>query len=44
VIGTLGGRAARARLAATFGKDSPAAFLEDAVAIFAALFIVMVVP
>jgi uncharacterized membrane protein len=44
VIGTLGGKAARARLAATFGKDPPAAFLEDAVAIVAALFIVMVVP
>ena len=33
VAGTLGGRAARARLAAAFGSDRPAAFLEDAVAI-----------
>jgi uncharacterized membrane protein len=37
VIGTLGGRAARARLAAAFGRDRPAAFLEDAVAIAGAL-------
>jgi uncharacterized membrane protein len=37
VIGTLGGRAARARLAAVFGRDRPAAFLEDAVAIAGAL-------
>jgi len=44
VIGTLGGHAIRARLAATFGKDPPAAFLEDAVAIVAALLIVMVMP
>jgi uncharacterized membrane protein len=33
VAGTLGGRAGRARLAAVFGSDRPAAFLEDAVAI-----------
>ena len=33
VIGTLGGRAFRARLAATLGSDPPAAFIEDAVAI-----------
>ena len=39
-IGTLGGRALRARLAAAFGRDRPAAFLEDAVAIGAALLIV----
>src|SRR5712671_4297973 len=32
-IGTFGGRAARAKLAAAFGKDPPAAFIEDAVAI-----------
>jgi uncharacterized membrane protein len=37
VAGTLGGRGARARLAATFGRDRPAALLEDAVAIGAAL-------
>ena len=33
VVGTLGGRAFRARLAATFGSDRPAAFIEDALAI-----------
>jgi uncharacterized membrane protein len=36
VIGTLGGRAARASLAAAFGRDRPAAFVEDAIAIAAA--------
>jgi len=36
VIGTLGGHAARARLAERFGRDRPAAFVEDAVAIGAA--------
>jgi uncharacterized membrane protein len=39
VIGTLGGRACRARLAATFGSDPPAAFIEDAVAIGGAVLI-----
>jgi uncharacterized membrane protein len=33
VAGTLGGRAARGRLAAAIGSDRPAAFLEDAVAL-----------
>jgi uncharacterized membrane protein len=41
VIGTLGGRTVRARMAATFGRDLPAAFVEDAVGILAALLIVM---
>jgi uncharacterized membrane protein len=41
VIGTLGGRAARAKLAAAFGRDRPAALLEDVVAIGGALLIVM---
>ncbi|HEX9773699.1 MAG TPA: hypothetical protein VGA44_09550 [Steroidobacteraceae bacterium] len=41
IIGTLGGRAARARLAAAFGNDRPAAFIEDAVAIGGALLIVV---
>jgi uncharacterized membrane protein len=42
VIGTLGGGAARARLASAFGSDHPAAFLEDAVAIgLAALVVVL---
>jgi len=33
VLGTLGGSAVRSRLASAFGKDRPAALLEDAVAI-----------
>jgi uncharacterized membrane protein len=41
VIGTLGGHAARARLAATIGKDRPAAFIEDVSAIVGALLIVV---
>ena len=40
VIGTLGGAAARARLAQAFGRDLPAALLEDVVAIGAAWLIV----
>lgn len=40
VIGTLGGAAVRARLAAAFGKDRPAAIVEDIVAIGGALAIV----
>jgi hypothetical protein len=44
VIGTLGGRTARARLAAALGRDPPAALIEDAVAILAALLIVMAIP
>ncbi|WP_207484356.1 DUF4126 family protein [Arenibaculum pallidiluteum] len=44
VIGTLGGRAARARLACAFGRDRPAALLEDAIAIGAALLAVSAVP
>jgi uncharacterized membrane protein len=43
VLGTLGGRAARAGLADAFGKDMPAALIEDTVAILAAIFIVMAV-
>ncbi|MER8549553.1 DUF4126 domain-containing protein [Mesorhizobium sp. M0684] len=39
VIGTLGGAEARKRLAAAFGKDPPAAFIEDAVAIVGGLLI-----
>jgi uncharacterized membrane protein len=44
VIGTLGGRALRARLATAFGRDRPAALVEDAVAIGAALLIVAGLP
>ncbi|MET0222595.1 MAG: DUF4126 domain-containing protein, partial [Tardiphaga sp.] len=40
VIGTLGGAAVRGRLAAAFGKDRPAALIEDAVAIVGAYLIV----
>ena len=40
VIGTLGGAELRSRLARAFGKDLPAALLEDAVAIGSALLIV----
>jgi uncharacterized membrane protein len=40
VAGTLGGAAARARLAARFGRDRPAALIEDAVAILLALAVV----
>jgi uncharacterized membrane protein len=41
VAGTLGGRAFRARLAAAFDGDRPAAFVEDAVAVGGALLIGM---
>ncbi len=40
VIGTYGGAAGRGRLAATFGRDLPAALIEDALAIIGALLIV----
>jgi uncharacterized membrane protein len=40
VIGTLGGAAMRARLAQAFGKDLPAALLEDVVVIGGAFLIV----
>jgi uncharacterized membrane protein len=42
VIGTLGGHAFRARLAAAFRNDFPAALIEDAVAIAGALLVVFV--
>ncbi len=41
IIGTLGGARARARLAASFGRDLPAALVEDAVAILGALLVVL---
>ena len=44
VIGTLGGRAMRGRLAASFGKDLPAALIEDAVAIGGAFLIMSALP
>jgi uncharacterized membrane protein len=44
VIGTLGGRAVRGRLAASFGRDLPAALIEDAVAIGGAFLIMAALP
>jgi uncharacterized membrane protein len=41
VIGTLGGAAVRGQLAVSFGKDAPAAFLEDAVAVIGAALLVL---
>lgn len=41
VIGTLGGAELRGRLAAHFGRDQPAAFIEDAIAILGAALIVL---
>jgi uncharacterized membrane protein len=43
VLGTLGGAAARAKLAAAFGSDRPAALIEDLVAIVGAAAIVCAV-
>ena len=40
VVGTLGGAKCRSLLANAFGKDQPAAFLEDAVALALAVFTV----
>jgi len=40
-IGTYGGAALRGRLAAQFGRDPPAAFIEDAIAIVGAALIVL---
>ncbi len=42
VIGTLGGAAFRAKLAAAFGRDWPAALIEDAIAIGGAILAVVV--
>jgi len=39
VVGTLGGAAARSALAARFGRDLPAALLEDVVAVGGALLV-----
>jgi uncharacterized membrane protein len=41
VIGTYGGAEARARMAAAFGRDTPAAFIEDAGAIVLGLIVVL---
>jgi uncharacterized membrane protein len=42
-VGTLGGAAVRGKLAVAFGKDTPAALIEDAVAIVGAILIVSAV-
>lgn len=42
VLGTLGGAAVRAKMASAFGRDLPAALIEDAVAIGGAFLIVAV--
>ena len=44
VIGTLGGSAFRARLARAFGRDRPAALIEDAVAYTGAVLIFIALP
>jgi uncharacterized membrane protein len=44
VIGTFGGHAFRARLAIAFGRDLPAALIEDAVAIGGAYLIMLALP
>lgn len=43
ILGTLGGAAVRGSLAKSFGKDLPAALIEDAVAVLGALWIVSIV-
>jgi uncharacterized membrane protein len=40
IVGTLGGAAARSKMAAAFGKDTPAALIEDVVAILIVIFAV----
>ena len=40
VIGTYGGAELRAKLAASFGKDPPAAYIEDAIALIGASMII----
>ena len=44
VLGTLGGAAARAKLATAFGRDRPAALLEDIVAIGGGIAIMAMLP
>ena len=44
ILGTLGGYAMRMRLARAFGKDRPAAFIEDAIAYLAAALVLGVLP
>ncbi len=42
LVGTLGGHSFRARLAAAFGNDPPAAFIEDAIAIAGAVAVAII--
>jgi len=44
IVGTFGGHAVRLRLAQAFGRDLPAALIEDVVAITAALLITLALP
>jgi uncharacterized membrane protein len=44
IIGTLGGRAFRAQLVATFGRDRPAALIEDVVAVGGAFLVMVALP
>ncbi|WP_017297267.1 hypothetical protein [Nodosilinea nodulosa] len=44
VIGTLGGAAARSRLAIALGRDLPAALIEDAIALVVAVLVVRMLP
>jgi uncharacterized membrane protein len=44
IIGTLGGRAFRAKMAAAFRSDLPAALLEDAIAIGGAILVLAALP
>jgi uncharacterized membrane protein len=43
LVGTLGGASARAQLAQRFGRDLPAALIEDAIALAGAVLVVMAV-
>jgi uncharacterized membrane protein len=44
VVGTYGGAWARAKLAASFGRDPPAAFIEDGVAFVLAFILILLLP
>jgi uncharacterized membrane protein len=44
VLGTLAGRAFRARLAASFRRDPPAALIEDVIAIAGAVAVILMLP
>jgi uncharacterized membrane protein len=44
IAGTLGGAKARAALAQSFGRDLPAALIEDVVAVGGAVLLVLAIP